>query len=197
MNVKTGGSSKLLRSRLRNFICWTFLKTGSCVHQVGPGSHSDIHVHVLCVSYCKDILRNSLGSHSGNLAFVLWKCQPYCSLNNNKMETASSHGIFHSVVSAGVLAFLAPTCLLPQLWKTRLTWQNLNQIWNTVAAFSSHLFLGSAFCHQKVLVIASMYISFQRQNTLSFDDLWSPKGREEANGKVIVALSHTLSCWAT
>lgn len=124
-----------------------------------------------CVSCSTGILRSTLGSHSRNLAFVFWKCQLYGSSNRNKRETASLPGRFFSVIPAEILAFLALTCLPPQLYEKRtLSGRDLNQIWNVVSTISYHFY-------QEVLSLEHFGLlrtsSFERQNILSFDDLKS------------------------
>ena len=166
-----------------------------------PARHS-CTFFFLCVSCCTGILRSTLGSHSRNLAFVFWKCQLYCSSNRNKRETASLPGRFFSAIPAESLAFLALTCLPPQLYEKRtLSGRDPNQIWNMVSTIAYHFY-------QEVLSLEHFGLlrtsSFERQNILSFDDLKSlftfswKEGREKWNssGKVIVHLCHALSCWA-
>lgn len=96
-------------------------------------SYLDIHVHFCIVSCYMGILRSSLGSHSRNLAFVFQKYQLSWSSNRNKGETASLPGRVFRVTPAGVLTFLAPTCLPPQPCEKECylgrTWTKNNETW--------------------------------------------------------------------
>lgn len=141
----------------------------------------------LCVSCGTGILRSTLGSHSRNLAFVFGKCQLYCSSNRNKRETASLPGRFFSAVSAGILTFLAWTCLPPQLYEKRmLTGKNLNQIWNMVSTVSYHFYqevLSLEHCgllRTYVPLLLRDRTFFYLMNLRAF--LPSARQREERNG---------------
>nr|KAF6379136.1 hypothetical protein mMyoMyo1_009965 [Myotis myotis] len=156
----------------------------------------------LCISCCLGILRNPLGSHSRNLAFVFQKCQHYCSSNRNKKETASLPGRVSCVAPAGILTFLTPTCLPPRLVKKHAVLAepepNIKHGFNVFMPFlPGSVFLGTVWFTENMCTF-----SLDTQNILLFDDIRSlftfhwVKGGEKRNSrrKVIVRLCHMLSC---
>ena len=149
------------------------------------------------------ILRNTLESHSRNLAFVFQKCQLYCSSNRNKKETTSLPGRLFSVAAAGRLTFPAPTCWPPQPCGNRNAAlaepePNINHGFNIFMPCLP----GKGF-PWNIWITENMCTSYvERQNILLLDD---PKnlfpfnwvrGGEKGNSsrKVIVWLRHTSSC---
>lgn len=161
-----------------------------------------MHVHSLCISCCLGILRNPLGSHSRDLAFVFQKCQHYCSSNRNKKETASLPGRVFCVAPAGILTFsnshmLASqprekACLLGRTWTKYKTW-----IQRFHAIFTRSVFFGTVWFTENMCTF-----SLDTHNILVFDDIKSlftfhwVRGGEKWNSrrKVIVRLCHMLSC---
>lgn len=156
----------------------------------------------LCISCCMGILRSLFGNSQQESGFCVLKPPALFAAHTEIKRNRHHYLAGFSCGSSRDSHFSSSSMLAPPAFWKRLSWQNLNQTWNTVSTFLCH------FC-QEVLPLAKCGLlrtsmctsSFERQNGLLSDDLksfftfnWMRNEFQWKGNCTFLSLTFLLSC---